>query len=68
MTFDHRAAPTLNRLALFSGDCAVFHIRERDRRPDGLAFILEGVDLCHAGGNVVAELVEHRLNITDLGA
>ena len=68
MTFNHRAAAALNGFALCVGNGAVFHIRKRDRRPDGFAFIFEGVNFRHAGGNFIAELIKHRLHVADLRA
>ena len=68
MTFNHRAAAAFNGLALCVGNRAVFHIRKRNYRPDGFAFVLKRVDFRHAGGNFVAELIKHRLHVADLRA
>ena len=68
VTFNHRAAAALNGLALCVGNRAVFHIVKRNHRPDGFTFIFKGVNFRHAGGNAVAELVEHRLHVADLRA
>ena len=68
MAFDHRAAATFNRFALFGGNRAVFHVGKGDHWPDGFAFVFESVDFRHAGGDFIAEPVEHRLHVADLRA
>ena len=67
VAFDHRAAATFNRFALFGGDRTVFHIRKGDYRPYGFTFIFKGINFRHAGGDFVAKPVEHCLQVTDLG-
>ena len=66
MTFYYRATPAFDRLALRGCDGTIFHIRKRDHRPDGLAFVFQGVNFRHAGRDGISELIEHRLHIADL--
>ncbi len=66
MTFDHRTAATLNRLALLLADVTALHVGKRDHRPDGIAFAFQRVNFCHAAGNFIAQTIEHRLHVTDL--
>ena len=62
----YRATPAFDRLALRGCDGTIFHIRKRDHRPDGLAFVFQGVNFRHAGRDGISELIEHRLHIADL--